>query len=143
MRSAGKFAQCMKTLGSKIITDIGFDTAAHDTVILLALIHVTTSRIAAGDTVALLDHIVEKEGIDVLLLVSIKEEVVVEGALEVRVVVVEDVVVDHPHQHLFTTHLTIGIPREEEAEAADPLLRQYLKKTEIEEPYLSLNWRLV
>jgi hypothetical protein len=123
-----------------------YSKAAHDMAIPLAPIHAialpTTDRTAAEDTDVLLDHLAEKEDIiiDALLLVSIKEEVVVEDVrVQVLVVlVVEDVVVDRPHC-LFTTNLTIDIPREEEVEVVDPLLHLYLRKKEIEELCLSLN----
>jgi hypothetical protein len=123
------------------------DIVVHDIAILLVPIHatvlLTTDLIAAGDIVVLLDHlVVEIEDIDVLLLVSIKEEVVVDALVEVLVIVLEDVVVDHLlHHYLFSTNLMIGILREEEEEEVVDLLHHpYLKKIEIEEPCLSLNW---
>jgi hypothetical protein len=70
--------------------------------------------------------------------VSIKEEVLVEDALEV--LLVEDVV--EPH-HLLFTNILIGIMKEEEEEAEDLLPHLSQRKIEIEEQYLSLNWQLV
>ena len=103
---------------------------------LHAPIHVTavhaTVLTAVGDTVVLLVHSVEKEDTDVLLLVSIKEEVVVEDTLEA--LHVEDVV-EH-HHHLFTMTLMIGIETAKEEDVADHLPHLYLKKIETEEQFL-------
>lgn len=65
---------------------------------------------------------------------SIKEEVLVEDALEV--LLVEDVVEAH---HLLFTTIMIGIMIEEEEEEEDPLLHLSQRKIEIEEQYSSLN----
>lgn len=93
-------------------------------------VHATVLK-AVGDVVALLVHSVEKEDIDVLLLVSIKEVVVEEDTLEA--LHVEDVV-EH-HHHLFTMTLMIGIETAKEEDVVDHLPHLYLKKIETEEQF--------
>lgn len=119
-------------------------TEAHDTLNIaippvptLAIDHHITAPIhdtAAEDIVVLLDLPVEKEDTDVHLLVSIKEEVLVDDALEA--LLVEDVVEAH---HLLFTTIMIGIMIEEEEEEEDPLLHLSQRKIETEEQYSSLS----